>query len=222
MRTSLFGTLLPTFLPTFLPAFSSLAASAFVSVALVGCSADALPNDDAIASSTAALDAPASHCELFVDRATTVRGSHGLLKTTLYLKTQNDRLAWAGGVEEVGYVAKLTDNGTCNGPECRDKDVFRAYPAVPFVGASDYFEISLTLDHDYTAARTYEGAFYVRTKSGTTLWVTPEGGGNFFIDRRLAQDIERLRGTGPVYTSGPERAVVTADVLPYLNPNACR
>jgi hypothetical protein len=199
--------------------------ASFVLPAAAGCNASSASTETETASAdvTSGGDVSASNCEAFVDRANVLRSSHGLVRVRLFLKTLNDRLAADGGIAEVGMRAKMTSDGPCNGAECQRLDVFHDYAAVPFVGAGDYFELDFVLKHDNTAPRTFEGAFYVRTASGKTLWVNPAGAENFALDQNLANDIERLRGLPPGFiAAGPETAVVTADKLPYLNPGLCR
>ncbi|MCW5805757.1 MAG: hypothetical protein KIT31_25525 [Deltaproteobacteria bacterium] len=171
------------------------------------------------------LDVTANHCEVFFDRVVTSRSSHALLRVRLYVKTLNFRLD--GEIAEVAYYANVDTEGgagTCgDSSACQFRGQWHAYRAQSFVDASDYWTLDFTLNHDFTSPLVYEGVLYVRTVTGKTYWVNPDGGGNFFVDRNMAFDVEHVLG-GPSLSrgTGPEHAAVTADIFPYLNPRRCR
>lgn len=162
---------------------------------------------------------PATHCELFVDRASPFFTSHGVVQLTLYLKTPLDKFESWGGVKSVGLHAQLSENGGRAG-------AFSDIVAVPFSGAQDYWQIRFDLQSDFTPTRVFRGAFYVETKSGTRLWVNAvEGGKNFVIDPTMAQNLSKLRSVAFFAThgnSGPDKGIRVADEFPYLNPSSCR
>jgi hypothetical protein len=189
---------------------------ALLGVAAVGCSSDPRSTDGA---STSALtsDIRATHCEIFVDRALPLTGSHALRKVHLYLKTLNDRLD--GPIDKVGFYRQRTDQRCIGRPDCESswgEDRVEA-----FVGSSDYFEVDLFIGGDYSPEYRYEGAFYVQTTKGTKYWANTEEGGNFVIDGNMYRNLQGDR-RGPYYQSNPQVARVAADEFPYLNPDRCR
>jgi hypothetical protein len=190
-------------------------AIALAVTAATGCSNG---DEAATADSEVARSVPASHCEVFVDRALPSLGSHGSKSVTLYLKTPAGKLDAHGGVAAVGLHAKeiLGTHST----------TFRDYPARAFVGSSDYWEIYLNVDTGVAGTRVYRGAFYVEAKDGARLWLNArEGDRNFVLDPNLVTDLTNRRAPG-FFAAGAhadvQSAVVTADELPYLNPDKCR
>lgn len=160
---------------------------------------------------------PASHCEVFVDRAAPYFTSHGVQQMTLYMKTPLEKLASRGGVKAVGFHSQEINNGSA-GP-------FRDLAAQSLGGAGDYWALSLPIASDFTADTTHIGAFYVEAGDGTRLWVNATGDDrDFVIDSNMVTNLARLRSPGYFVTGGgdPNRAVVTADEFPYLNPSGCR
>jgi hypothetical protein len=175
-----------------------------------------------------AADLPASHCEIFVDKASAWSSSYGYAGVTLKIKTLNDRLD--GAIKQVGYrsIVRSTPeiDAFCKAHpassgwshDCATVGVWTDRVAQPFFGP-DYFKIQFELKHMYTFEHVFEGAFFVETDKGTRYWLNPSGGGDFFIDRNMRQDLLN-RGSGGYYPQGKE--LVTADVFPYLNPAGCR
>jgi hypothetical protein len=197
-------------------------------LATAGCTA---PVDDAEgASGTAEDPVTASNCQVFVDKVSIRRSSHGLAAYRIWLKTTNARLD--GPVARVGLRATVHDaRGTCreshpvglvNG--CDDVGRWRDYFAQSFVGAADYFEMQLTLGHDFTFAHQFEGVFFVETTKGTRYWQKAADGGNFFLDFNGFDHVETaLRQRGIFWWDADMgRLPKTADFYAYLNPRACR
>jgi len=171
------------------------------------------------------VDVIANHCEVSVDRVVTFRSSHALYGVVMYLKTLNFRLD--GDVAEVAYFAKVdteTGGGTCGDTSvCPFRGQWRAYRANAFASSKDYWTLTFTVSHDFTSPLVYEGAFFVRSTTGKTYWVNPAGGGNFFLDTNMANNVENvLGGFSFDRGTGPQNAAVTADIFPYLNPRRCR
>ncbi len=171
-----------------------------------------------------AVDYPASHCEVFVDRVGAYRTSHGYSSLFFYVKTLNWRLD--GPIASVGFHGRmvLANGGTCPSSDyaCQaDVGVWKDYPTSAYQGASDYWFLNLVLKHDFTVERYYEGAFFVRTTQGTTYWVNPSGGGNFYLDRNMHNNVEVSFGS-PAYSQSVSTSINTADRFPYLNPGSCR
>jgi hypothetical protein len=187
---------------------------------VTGCSS-AAPESGGDTAALAA-DVRATNCEIFVDRAMAVTGSHALTQITFYLKTQNDRLD--APIDHVGFYRRRVDP-YCPSPghehNCDDSQAWSDERLRPFVGASDYFELSLLIGGDYAAENTFEGAFYVQTTKGTKYWANAEGGGNFLVDRATFNQLVGLRPS-PAYASDPQAAVVIAEDFAYLNPQRCR
>jgi len=73
------------------------------------------------------------------------------------------------------------------------------------------------------ADRTYQGSFYVRTTEGNTYWYNARENSNFVIDKSLALNIEQIRDANQPYYGPPQakEALVTAENVPYLNPQGC-
>lgn len=168
-------------------------------------------------------------CEVFVERAQTYRGSHHLTGVTLYLKTRNQDIE--GKIVRVGFYAQQrnTFRGCSSDEEtvrenCAPVAGWTVFPAVPFQGtAPDFWELKLTVTHNFTFPHQYEGAFFVETDKGLRYWAnSPLANGNFFIDGLMAQNLETAQGRGWIYGSRFEDAIVTADEFPYLNPAGCR
>jgi hypothetical protein len=171
-----------------------------------------------------AVDYPASHCEVFVDRVGAYRTSHAYASLFFYLKTLNWRLN--GPIASVGFHGRmlLSNGATCPSTDyaCQaDFNVWRDYPASAYMGSADYWSLNLVIDSDFIAERYYEGAFYVRTTQGTTYWVNPWGGGNFFLDRNMHTNVEASLGRA-AYSQSTQDSINTADRFPYLNPGSCR
>jgi hypothetical protein len=177
-----------------------------------------------LASSPArAADYPASYCEVFVDRVGAYNTSHGYQSLFLYIKTLNWRLD--GPIQSVGFhgIARLVNGGACasNDYQCLSEvNIWKDYPTTAYSGASDYWHLNLVLGSDFTAKRYYEGAFYVQT-SNNRYWVNPSGGGNFFLDGNMFNNVRAAYGS-TVYSQSPQTAINTADRFPYLNPGSCR
>jgi hypothetical protein len=177
-------------------------------------------------SSAKAVDYPASHCEVFVDRVGAYRTSHGYSSLFFYIKTLNWRLD--GPIASVGFHGRmmLANGATCaSAPSgdygCQaDYNVWKDYPASAHAGSADYWSLNLVIGNDFILERYYEGAFYVRTTQGTTYWVNPWGGGNFFLDRNMHNNVQASLGR-PAYSISIADSIRTADRFPYLNPGSC-
>lgn len=171
-----------------------------------------------------AVDYPASHCEVFVDRVGAYRTSHAYASLFFYIKTLNWRLN--GAITSVGFHGRmlLSNGATCPSTDyaCQaDVGVWKDYPASAYSGATDYWFLNLVIDSDFIPERYYEGAFYVRTNQNTTYWVNPSGGGNFFLDRNMHNNVEASFG-GSAYSQSVSTSINTVDRFPYLNPGSCR
>jgi hypothetical protein len=168
-------------------------------------------------------DIRATNCEIFVDRVIATGGSHGGKRITVFIKTLNDRLD--GPIERVGFYRKEDATPCTQMPErtsmsCADSGKWKDITLQAFVGSSDYFELPLTIGGDYMPFSSYDGAFYVKTTNGTKYWANTKEGGNFVIDRNMFSNLEQMGHGG--YVPDPQRAAVTADRFPYLNPGTCR
>jgi hypothetical protein len=182
----------------------------------------------------AALDAPASRCEVFVDAAAVITGDSGLLGTRVYIKTRNRDLD--GPIAEVGFygrrTAHLADGGTAVDP-------WAAFAAQPFPNASDYWSVDFFTSNDAIPSSSYEGAFYVRTTSGQALWANavaapgswetaapPHATQNFVVDGSLTDLVARTtRSEGAPGQPGDRLSslqITSSDAAPYLNPASCR
>lgn len=206
--------------------FSLLSIASLASLTTIACAAPtedegAAANEDAVT---------ASSCQVFVDKATISRSSHGLHGYRLFLKTLNDKLD--GKVTRVGFHAVVHDlGGRCQGDNalgymngCEDVGRWRDYFAQSFVGAGDYFEMDLTLGHDFTFPHQFEGVFFVETDKGTRYWHKAAAGQNFFLDHTGFDHVESaLRSKGVSWWDADVgRLPKTADFYSYLNPTACR
>lgn len=101
---------------------------------------------------------------------------------------------------------------------------FTDIAATKFPNSEDYWTLTLYLDSDFTAEKTYEGAFYVEANDGTRLWLNAsEGGRNFVLNTAMLGNLEKLREPGHFARSpSPDLAVVPANEFPYLNAQGCR
>jgi hypothetical protein len=195
-------------------------------LALAGCGIDAAGtvSDQTLGTDVArgALGAhvPASYCELFVDKITPYQGSHALRALNLWVKVLPSRLD--GPIAEVGFRNSQVSFSYPGGPVSSNRD-WTNDAMQPFFGAADYFQLSLPLASDY-GATTYQGAFYVRTTTGTTYWAKAGNGGDFVFDRRT-HDIVASRRVG--YSSGYESSIdvavpTQASGMDYYNLGRCR
>jgi hypothetical protein len=171
----------------------------------------------------------ANHCEIFVDKAVPLIDSHGFRGLRLYAKVLPARLD--GAIAEVGFVGHVEDpEGACarepapRGCEVVGPAVELTAPA--FLGAPDYFELDLVIDHDFTFEHRFVGEPRVVTAAGTDLRLVAPDGGPLVLDRfghgRLQED---LRGIGydDFFTPVDVGAIpTTAGFYPYLNRDRCR
>lgn len=188
---------------------------------MLGCSSGGTDreNESATASGALTSDVRATNCEVFVDRAIAVSGSHALRQIGVYVKTLNDRLD--GPIDHVGFYRKRTGIGCQGNTDCNED--WREERIQAFVGSADYFELELPIGGDYSPGFEYTGSFFVQTTKGTKYWANTKEGGDFVIGDST---FESLRGNPytsmPHYRSDPQQATATAEGFPYLNPGTCR
>lgn len=179
-----------------------------------------------VSSKSIAQDYGSTNCEVFVDQVAAWSGTYGYAGVSLYIKTLNDRLD--GKIKQVGMAAQIvkteaaskycekSQNKELN--DCNKLGVWQDLKAREFF-SDDYYVLHLDLRHMNTFEHIWEGAIYVTTDKGVTLWLTPESDGNFFIDENMRKNVLDL-GSGGYRHEG--KKISTADKFNYLNPNRCR
>lgn len=172
------------------------------------------------APSSFAADYDANYCEIFIDKVEAISGSHGIRRLVLYMKTLNERLD--AEIDEVGMRYK-----TSGGYRIYGEDIGKWYNVKmkSFLGATDYFTLSLPITHDYTDPISYQAAFYLRTKNGTTLWLKDRYHQDFSFNLDGVNSIfemQRVFGNAHHYSSNPDNAISAQDHFGgYYNPNGC-
>jgi len=157
---------------------------------------------------------PANHCEIFVDKLEVSRGSHGLIAITPYLKVLRERLD--SDVEEVGFRNQSTSinhSGTHNYGLWTDEKLNSASPI------GDYWTLpwGLAIGSDFGSS-IYEGAFYVRTKNGTTYWAKTDKQENFVFDYNAWNFLVKFSNFNYSWKTSVKTQVPE---LRYYNANNC-
>jgi hypothetical protein len=159
----------------------------------------------------------ANNCEVFVDKISAYYGEHGSVSLKLYVKTLNYRLD--GAITEVGFRNRMNVKRFFSGTN--EEIGWTNVLLESFVGAKDYFELSLpNIASDYGSIE-IEGAIYVKTDKGSYYWFKP-GDTNFIINSKTFMMVA-YKYNGKVNDSADlEHAVSTQNGnLPYFNPKNC-
>jgi hypothetical protein len=179
-------------------------------------------------------DLRASHCEVFVDKAfTETRSRHGVHGSLIWFHAKI--LPWRLDGAPVRVSLFTRGVNLLTGEEF-------GWHEQPFDRiAGDYYRLKLSISFDGGPSSgrppddtRYEGAFFVETDRGTRYWANAQvDGPNFFLDENLANDLIRVHGNRLFGLEFPpefgsegslrlDSFAVTADVMPYLNPQRCR
>lgn len=177
---------------------------------------------------------PANHCEGFIDKARPVffsQSSGSML--TVYVKTLNERLD--SPIRAVGFTGYARVCISCNVSESGGAIVDKplSVGARPFVGASNYFELTLPVgtysDRDATIGLT--GEIYVLTERGTRYLLTnPSEQTELDLDGNLTHALSGVYDRLGVKSYGDVGQLPkTADLSQQgfslgsrLNPDQCR
>ena len=164
-----------------------------------------------------AADYKARNCEIFIDRALVVSGSHAAKTLVLFIKTLNTRLDSA--ILEVGFYNQETKIGPRT--QTPTTSPWTSIVGRNFPNANDYFIVSIPVSNDYLNAQ-YEGAVYVKTVNGTTYWAQANDEKNFVFTKQTADYLLSKMGYMPAYDFDVLRALNTQrSDLNYFNGSRC-
>jgi hypothetical protein len=173
----------------------------------------------------------ANNCEVFIDRAQTVVGSHSSMTEYFWVKTLNNRLD--GNIVRVAAVVHQV--GTEEGRSYLDHTY--EIEMTSFFGANDYWGLNFTaeagpgtqIDALWTGSAlefywNEQVQVYVETDKGSRYYAqTTDSDGTYKFDGNLGLNLQRARGGYmPDFTESQVTAVNTANSFPYLNPSRCR